>query len=74
MQQYPKHIKRLIREYVSRAYEAELGRELEKLEQHFATWRNGEIGAEDLKDLIHEFHQGPAREYGHATTTAAWTI
>ncbi|NJO82131.1 MAG: hypothetical protein HC828_04540 [Blastochloris sp.] len=62
MRQYPKPIKRLIREYAARAYEAELGRALGELDQQFAAWRNGQISAFELSDHIHVFHQGPARE------------
>lgn len=62
MREYPKQIKRLIREYAARAYEAELGQALGELDQQFAAWRNGQISAFDLSDRIHTFHQGPARE------------
>ena len=62
MHQYPKHIKRLIREYAAQAYELELGQALGELEQQFARWRSGQISAGELSDLIHAFHQGPARE------------
>jgi hypothetical protein len=62
MREYPKQIKRLIREYAARAYEAELRQALGELDQQFAAWRNGQISAFDLSDHIHVFHQGPARE------------
>jgi hypothetical protein len=62
MREYPKQIKRLIRAYAARAYEAELGQALGELDQQFAAWRNGQISAFDLSDRIHTFHQGPARE------------
>lgn len=62
MREYPKRMKRLIREYAARAYEAELGRALGELEQQFAVWRSGHIRAGELSDRIHAFHQGPARE------------
>lgn len=62
MREYSKQIKRLIREYAARAYEAELGQALGELEQQFAGWRSGEISAFELSDHIHTFHQGPARE------------
>ncbi len=39
MHQYPKHIKRLIREYAAQAYEIELGQALGELAQQFALWR-----------------------------------
>jgi hypothetical protein len=62
MHQYPKHIKRLIREYAAQAYEIELGQALGELEQQFALWRSGQISAGELSDRIHAFHQGPSRE------------
>jgi hypothetical protein len=63
MREYPKPIKRLIREYAARAYEAELGQALGELETQFSRWRSGEISAFELSDHIHAFHQGPAREF-----------
>jgi hypothetical protein len=40
MQQYPKNIKRLLREYMVEAYECELHRELAKLDLGFAEGEN----------------------------------
>ena len=48
MQQYPKNIKRLLREYMAEAYECELHRELAKLDQGFAEWRDGKISSGEL--------------------------
>jgi hypothetical protein len=62
MREYPKHIKRMIREYAAQAYEIELGQALGELEQQFALWRAGQISAGELSDRIHAFHQGPSRE------------
>jgi hypothetical protein len=62
MREYPKQVKRLIREYAARAYEAELGQELGELEQQFAAWRSGQISAGELSDRIHAFSRGPAHE------------
>jgi hypothetical protein len=62
MREYPKPIKRLIREYAARAYEAELGQVLSELEAEFTRWRSGEFSAGELSDRIHTYHQGPARE------------
>lgn len=62
MRAYPKLIRRLIREYAARAYEAELGQALGELDQQFAAWRNGHISAFELSEHIHSFHQGPARD------------
>lgn len=62
MHQYPKHIKRMIREYAGQAYEIELSKALGELDQQFALWRSGQISAGELSDRIHDFHQGPNRE------------
>jgi len=62
MREYSKRMKRLIREYASRAYEAELSRALGELEQQFAAWRSGQISASELSGRIHAFTRGPARE------------
>ena|SRR5215213_6544645 len=62
MREYSKRLQRLIREYASRAYEAELSRALGELEQQFAAWRSGQISAGELSDCVHAFTRGPARE------------
>jgi len=53
MRDYPKRIKRLLREYSAEAYERELHRELTKLDRSFAEWRNGDIGSGELSHRIH---------------------
>jgi hypothetical protein len=58
----PKRIKRQLRELAGQAYENEVSAELHKLAEHFDEWKAGKIGAGDLEHLIHEFHDGPARE------------
>ena len=60
--EYPKRIKRELRELAGQAHENELGRELEKLAQHFDEWREEKIDAASLTELIHQYHNGPARE------------
>jgi len=62
MQQYPKNIKRLLREYMMEAYERELHRELVKLDQSFAEWRAGQIGSGELSYRVHQYEVGPSRE------------
>ncbi len=62
MPDYPKHIKKLLREYMTEAYERELHRELGKLDQSFAEWRNGEISSGELSSRIHQYEIGPSRE------------
>lgn len=72
MPEYPKRVKRLIREYAARAYEAELSKALGELERQFAVWRAGPKAlragltansAGELSDHIHAFSRGPAREF-----------
>ena len=62
MNNYPKHIKRLLREWKCEAHERELYRELTKLDQYFAQWRAGEIGSGELSVRVHEYDIGPSRE------------
>ena len=58
----PKRVKRLLREYASAAHDEELRRALLPLAGAFKRWEQGELGSGELSDLIHRFHQGPARE------------
>jgi hypothetical protein len=62
LRQYPKHIKRLLRQYLAEAYQRELHRELAKLDKSFAEWRNGLIGSDELSQRVHRYETGPARE------------
>ena len=62
MQQYPKNIKRLLRDYMIQAYERELHRELVKLDQSFAEWRDGKISSGELSYRVHQYETGPSRE------------
>jgi len=62
MEEYPRRVKRELKELAGQAYENELGRELGELAQHFDDWRDGKIGASDLTELVHQYHNGPARE------------
>jgi len=62
MPDYPKRIKKLLREYMTEAYERELHRELGKFNQSFAEWRNGEISSGELSYRIHQYETGPSRE------------
>ena len=77
---YPKSIKRLIRQYLEQAYERELHRELSKLDQSFTEWREGAIGSGELSDRIHQYETKPSRELwkrynnGEAGTTLAYVI
>ncbi len=62
MSKYPKHIKKQLNTLMSEAYERELTRELTQLAARFDEWRAGQIAPGELNDLIHQYHQGPARE------------
>ena len=58
----PKRIKRLLREHGGQAHEEELRRALVPVAEAFKRWEHGELGSAELSDIIHRFHQGPARE------------
>jgi hypothetical protein len=62
MQDSPKAVKRLVREWAAIAHDRELGHALLELRTQFDRWQRGEIAAADLNDLIHQFHQGASRE------------
>lgn len=59
---YPKRIKRILRQLCTQAYEAELARALNDLDTRFIEWKRGAITPFDLNDAIHEFHQNASRE------------
>ena len=58
----PKRIKRLLREYAGAAHEEELRRALLPVSEAFGRWARRELGSGELSEIIHRFHQGPARE------------
>ena len=58
----PKRIKRLLREYAAVAHEEELGRALLPISEAFGRWERRDLGSGELSEIIHRFHQGPARE------------
>ena len=58
----PKRIKRLLREHAGDAHEEELRRALVPVAEAFKRWERGELGSGELSNIIHLFHQGPARE------------
>jgi hypothetical protein len=62
MRDYPKQVKKHLRELVGLAYEAELKLALTQLAEQFDAWRENKISSGKLSDLIHEYHQGPSRE------------
>lgn len=58
----PKRIRRLLREYAAAAHEEELRRALLPVSEAFKRWERKELGSGELSEIIHEFHQGPARD------------
>jgi len=62
MREYPKKVKKLIREFAAEAHERELRRELAKLDRRFAEWRDGRLGSGELSDEIHQYETGASRE------------
>jgi hypothetical protein len=62
MADVPKRIKRLLREHAAAAHEEELRRALFPLSEAFGRWARRELGSSELSEIIHRFHQGPARE------------
>ena len=57
-----RRIKSQVRELAEQLHEMELTAALRALANSFKQWEAGEVDSFDLKDLIHRFHQGPARE------------
>ena len=62
MQEYTKATKLKMRELLSLAYGRELSEHLQELAVHFDDWKNKKITPWDLTELIHKFHNGPARK------------
>jgi hypothetical protein len=62
MSDTPKRIKRLLREYAAAAHEEELRRALLPVAEAFGRWERRELGSGELSEIIHQFHQGPARD------------
>ena len=62
MADYPKHIKRKLRELAGQAYENELAKELAGLAAKFDEWRAGKISAGELSYLVHKYEIGPSRQ------------
>src|SRR5687768_12969574 len=62
MTEIPKRLKRLLRTCAGEAHEEELRRALVPLAEAFDRWRRGDIASSELSNLLHKFHQGPARD------------
>jgi hypothetical protein len=80
MPEIPKRLKRLLRTCAGEAHEEELRRALVPLGEAFDRWKRGDIASWELSNLIHKFHQGPARDlfvkYGtnHLEAPVAYAI
>ncbi len=62
MTNYPKAIKRHIRDLAALAYERELDKALLSLAEQINAWRQRQLSAGELSDQIHRFDTGIARE------------
>lgn len=62
MAETPRRIKRLLREYSAIAHEEELRRALLPVAEAFKQWERKELDSGELSEIIHKFHQGPARD------------
>ena len=72
MADVPKRIKRLLREYAAAGHEEELRRALLPVSEAFGRWARRELGSGELSEIIHRFHQGPARELWIRYNTPIW--
>jgi hypothetical protein len=58
----PKAVKRQMNALVGTAHELALKNALLELDAQFDRWRRGDIDPFEPADLVHKFHDGPARE------------
>lgn len=59
---FAKSERKELRKLVGLAYERELAKALESLEENFKQWRKNKISVFVLSELIHKFHNGIARD------------
>jgi hypothetical protein len=62
MQEVPKRIKRLVREWAGIAHDRDLRKALSELRVQFNRWDRGEIDSFELNERVHRFHQDTARD------------
>lgn len=65
-----KRIKCLLRQYAAAAHEEELRRALLPVAEGFKRWERKELDSGELSEIIHSFHQGPARDLWGRYNTA----
>jgi hypothetical protein len=69
MQEVPKRIKPLVREWAGIAHDRQLRKALSELRVQFDRWESGENASFELNDLVHRFHQDSSREIWKRYTT-----
>ena len=62
MEETPKRLKRLVREWANVAHDRDLRKALNELRSQFDRWDRGEITSFELNDLVHRYHQDTSRE------------
>ncbi len=62
MQDVPKRMKRLVREWAGIAHDRDLRTALGQLRIQFGRWERGEISSFELNEFVHQFHDGTSRE------------
>jgi hypothetical protein len=62
MQNTPKAMKRLLREWAGIAHDRDLSQALSELHGQFGRWERGEISSFELNEFVHQFHDGASRE------------
>ena len=72
MNEYPKKIKKILKELASLSHQRELAVELKVLHERFNDWENNKIDVFELNEYIHIFHNGASQEiwkkHNHADT------
>jgi hypothetical protein len=58
-----------LRKLAGLAYERELTKALEFVERNFKQWKKNKITTFELSEIIHKFHNGPARDLWSFYTT-----
>ncbi len=59
---FTKSQRKELRRLAGLAYERDLAKALELLEEYFKQWKEGKITAFELSDFIHKYHNGMARD------------
>ncbi len=59
---FTKSERKELRKLADLAYERELAKSLEALEENFRQWKKSKITAFELSEIIHKFHNGIARD------------